>query len=52
MKPSQAVLHALGELFVAVGNTELSNKMASYTSRQKAFVINTFYSSGGCFVAV
>jgi hypothetical protein len=38
--------------FVFVGNAELSNKMASYTADQKAFVTDTFYSSGGSGVAV
>jgi hypothetical protein len=42
----------LGKLFVTVGKTQLSNKMASYTKDQKMFVIKTFYSSGGCSVAV
>jgi hypothetical protein len=41
----------LAKLFLAVGNTELSNKM-SYKRRQKEFIIKTFYSSGGSCVAV
>jgi hypothetical protein len=40
------------ELFIAVGSTELSNKMESYTTDQKVFVIITFSSSGGSFGAV
>jgi hypothetical protein len=42
----------LEKVFVAVGNTELRNKMASHTTDQKLFVIKTFYSSGGSWVAV
>jgi hypothetical protein len=37
---------------VAIGNTEQSNKMVSYTTDQKMFVVKTFYSSGGSHVAV
>jgi hypothetical protein len=42
----------LGNLFVAVGNSELSNKMAPYRTNQKVSVIKTCYSSGGSYVAV
>jgi Fe2+ or Zn2+ uptake regulation protein len=42
----------LGNLFAAIGITELSNKMASHTTDQELFVIKTFYSSGGSCVAV
>jgi hypothetical protein len=42
----------LEELFVAVGNNEISNKMASYTTDQKVYVIKTFYSPSGSCVAV
>jgi hypothetical protein len=35
-------------LFVAVGNTELSNKMASYTTDQKVFIKTIYFSSGPC----
>lgn len=38
----------LGNLFVAVGNTELNNKIASYKTDQKVSVIKTFYSFAGC----
>jgi hypothetical protein len=41
----------MGNLFVAVVNPGLSNKMASYTTDGKMFVIKTFYSSGGSSVA-
>jgi hypothetical protein len=40
----------LGKLFVAVGITELSNSMASYTTYQEVF-IKTFYSFGYSCVA-
>jgi hypothetical protein len=39
-------------LFLAAGNAELSNKMASYMRDQKMFVIKTFCSEGGSCVAV
>jgi hypothetical protein len=39
-------------LFVALGNAELINKMASYTTNRKLFVIKAFYFSGGSCVAV
>jgi hypothetical protein len=42
----------LGKLFVAVGDTELSNSTESYTTDQKVFVTETFYSSGGFCVAL
>jgi hypothetical protein len=42
----------LGNLFVAVGNPNLSNKMASYTADQKVFVIKTIYATGCSYVAV
>jgi DNA-binding transcriptional regulator WhiA len=42
----------LGNLFVAIGNTELSNKMVLYTTDQELFTINIFYSSGGLYVAM
>jgi hypothetical protein len=42
----------LGNLFVAIGNTELNDKMMSHMTYQKVFVITTPYSSGGPFVAV
>jgi hypothetical protein len=38
--------------FVAVGNAELSNKMASYMRDQRMFVIKTYYSYGCSCVAV
>jgi hypothetical protein len=37
-------------LFVAVGNTELSNKMASYTTDQKVFIKTIYFSGGPCVV--
>jgi hypothetical protein len=39
-------------MFIAPGNSELSNKMASYTTDQKVFVTKTFCSPGGSCVAV
>jgi hypothetical protein len=42
----------LGNFVVAVGNAELSNKIASYTTDQKVFVVKTCYSSGGSYVSV
>jgi hypothetical protein len=48
MKLSQTVLLTWGKLFVAVGNTELSNIMAS---DEKVFAVKTFYSSVGSCVA-
>jgi hypothetical protein len=39
-------------MFVAAGNAELSNKMASYTTYQKVLMIKTFHSFGGSCVAV
>jgi hypothetical protein len=44
-------LYIFGKLFAAFGSTGLSNKMAAYTTDQKAFDIDTFYSSGGSCVA-
>jgi hypothetical protein len=41
----------LENLFVAVGNAEPSNKMASYSTDQKVFVIKVFHSSGSSRVA-
>lgn len=41
----------LENLFVAVGNAEPSNKMASYSTDQKVFVIKAFYPSGCSSVA-
>lgn len=41
----------LGNLFVAIGNTELNNKMVSYMTDQKVFITTPYY-SGGPFVAV
>jgi hypothetical protein len=40
----------LEKLFIAVGNTELSNKMAMYTADKEAFI--STYSSCGFYVAV
>jgi hypothetical protein len=40
----------LGKLFIAIGNTELSNKML-YVTDQKVF-IKTFYCFAGSCVAV
>jgi hypothetical protein len=31
------------EIFVAIGSTELSSRMASYMTDKKVFVIETFY---------
>jgi hypothetical protein len=42
----------LGNLFVDIGNIELNEKMASYTTEQEVFVIKTFYSFGGSCVPV
>jgi hypothetical protein len=39
-------------LFVVIGNTELSNMIASYTMDKEVFVNKTFFSSGGYCVAV
>jgi hypothetical protein len=39
-------------LRVAVGNAELSNKMALCTTNKKMFFIKTFYCSGGSCAAV
>jgi hypothetical protein len=35
-----------------VGNAELDNKTTSYTTGQKVFVIDTFYTSGGSGIVV
>jgi hypothetical protein len=35
----------LGNIFVVVGNAELSNNMASYAMNKKMFVIKTFFTS-------
>jgi hypothetical protein len=51
MELPQIVLH-LGKLFVAVGDSALSNKMASCTTGQEVYVTKTFYSSGGSLAAV
>jgi hypothetical protein len=40
----------LRNLFVDIGNSELSDKMASYTKDQKVFIIKTFSSSGGSWL--
>lgn len=42
----------LGNLFHAVGNAGLSNKMTSHMTDQKVFVIETLYCSGGYCVSV
>lgn len=42
----------LVNLFVVVGNAELSNKTALYTADQKMFAIRTFYCSCGSCVAL
>jgi hypothetical protein len=42
----------LGIFFLSVGNAELSNKMASYTTNQKVFVVKTIYSSCGSCLAL
>jgi hypothetical protein len=39
-------------LFAAFGKAELINKMVVYATRQKVFVIETFYSYGGSCVLV
>jgi hypothetical protein len=44
--------YVVGNLFVAAGNAEFCNKMASCMADQKVFVIKTVYSSGGFFFAV
>jgi hypothetical protein len=41
----------MGKVFVAIGNTELSKMMASYTADQKVFLSKTFYSFGDSCVA-
>jgi hypothetical protein len=41
----------LAKLFLAVGSIVLSNIMAPDKTDRKDFVIKTFYSSGGSFVA-
>lgn len=41
----------LENLFVTVGNAEPSNKMVSYSTDQKVFVIKAFYSSASPRVA-
>jgi hypothetical protein len=41
----------LGKFYVAVGNAELRNNMALYTTGQEV-VIKTFYFSGGYFATV
>jgi hypothetical protein len=51
MKLLQIVL-LLGNVFVGIGNAELSNKMALCTMDLKVFVIKTSYSSSGSCVAV
>jgi hypothetical protein len=45
------LFYTLG-LFVAMGNTKLSNIVWYHTTNQKVFGTKTFYSSGGSFVAV
>jgi hypothetical protein len=42
----------LVKLFAAVGNTELSKKMAPYTTEHKVLLIKTFWTFGGSSVAV
>jgi hypothetical protein len=42
----------LVNLFVAIDNAKLIIKMALHVSDLEAFVIKTFYSSGGPYVAV
>jgi hypothetical protein len=42
----------LENVFFAVGNTELTNKMASYMTDQEVFVCKTLNFSRGCCVAV
>lgn len=46
MKLSQIVLHTL-ELYFLPLETQLINKLASYMTDQKVFVIKIFYTSGG-----
>jgi hypothetical protein len=41
----------LENLFVGVGNSELSNKIASYTTDENVFVIKTVCSSDDSYVA-
>jgi hypothetical protein len=41
-----------GNLFVDVGKANLGNKMMSYTTYQKVFIIKLFKSSGGSSTAV
>lgn len=36
----------MGYLFVVIGNTELSDKMASYMTDLNVFVVGYFYSYG------
>jgi hypothetical protein len=42
----------LDNLFIAVGNVQLSNKMVSHMMDKNVFAIKTSYSSGGPFAAV
>jgi hypothetical protein len=42
----------MGKVIIAVGNTELNNKLALHTTNQKVFVNKIFCSSGGSYVAV
>jgi hypothetical protein len=44
--------YKLGNLFSAIGNPELSNKMALYMTDHKTFITKMLYSSGGSYVAV
>jgi hypothetical protein len=45
MKVSLIVIN-ISEIFVFVGKTEVHNKIASYTTDQKVFLIKTFYLLG------
>lgn len=50
IKLSQIFLHVWENLFVAVGDPEPSNKVASYTTGQEVFVVIPFSSSGSPYI--